>query len=256
MLKPIMLKPIIAATAVLALAGSSIVYAQQGGGNGSGGFANGPRAEHHRFSADDMAAFTDARIAALKAGLELTPDQAKNWPAFEQALRNMAQLRLQRFQARQAREAAEQQGQAQTQTPTPTSPFDRLSHRADNMAKMGAALKQIADTGAPLYQSLTDDQKGRFRMLARILRPHPRMHQMARDWREGHDGHGWGRDGGRFGQGGQGQDGRHEGRQFGEGGHGGWRHHHELGENGGSGGPGNFHNLIDEGHQGDQGSQL
>ena len=45
-----------------------------------------------------MAAFTDARIAALKAGLELTPDQAKNWPAFEQALRDMVQLRAQRMQ--------------------------------------------------------------------------------------------------------------------------------------------------------------
>ena len=47
-------------------------------------------------------------VAALKAGLQLTPDQAKNWPAFEQALRDMAQLRMER---RQAREAAEQQRQ-------------------------------------------------------------------------------------------------------------------------------------------------
>ena len=53
-----------------------------------------------------MAAFTDARIAALKAGLELTPDQAKNWPPFEQAVRDMVQLRVQRIQARQSGDQA------------------------------------------------------------------------------------------------------------------------------------------------------
>src|SRR5580692_1674543 len=114
-----MLKPVIAAKGILAIAGSSFVYAQQRS-DGRGGFGNGgPRAEHqHRhLSADDASAFADARIAALKAGLELTPDQAKNWPSFEQALRNMVQLRMQRFQAHQA--AA--QG-SQTPNANPTSP--------------------------------------------------------------------------------------------------------------------------------------
>jgi hypothetical protein len=163
-----MWKPVVVAAAALAIGGSSIVYAQQHFG-GSGGYGDGgPRFEqHHRLSAEDMAAFTDARIAALKAGLELTPDQAKNWPAFEQALRDMAQLWIQR---RQAREAGNQQSE------TPTTPFERLARRADNMSKTSAALKRIADTGAPLYQSLNDAQKNRFSKLARILRPHHHMH--------------------------------------------------------------------------------
>ena len=163
-----MWKPVVVAAAALAIGGSSIVYAQQHFG-GSGGYGDGgPRFEqHHRLSAEDMAAYTDARIAALKAGLELTPDQAKNWPAFEQALRDMAQLWIQR---RQAREAGNQQSQ------TPTTPFERLARRADNMSKTSAALKRIADTGAPLYQSLNDAQKNRFSKLARILRPHHHMH--------------------------------------------------------------------------------
>ena len=90
-----MLKPVIAATAFFALAGTSLVYAQQGfGGHGNSG-GDGPRFEQrHRPNPADISAFTDARIAALKAGLELTPDQAKNWPPFEQALRDMAQLRI------------------------------------------------------------------------------------------------------------------------------------------------------------------
>jgi len=186
-----MLKPVIAATAVFALAGSSLVYAQQSfGGHGNFG-RDGTRFEHrHRPSPADITAFTDARIAALKAGLELTPDQVKNWPPFEQALRDMVQLRVQRIQARLS-------GQEQA----PTSPFDRLERRADNMAKRSAALKKIADAGAPLYQSLNDDQKARFVKLARILRPHPRMHAfMEQHGRQGEGGgHGW-QHGRRFGQ--------------------------------------------------------
>ncbi len=120
-----MLKPVIAATALLAIAGSSFVYAQQGFGGhdgfgGHGGFnADGQRAEfRHRPSAADMAAFTDARIAAMKAGLELTPDQAKNWPAFEQAVRDMAQLRIERIKAREAQDQQQSQQQSQQQQPT------------------------------------------------------------------------------------------------------------------------------------------
>jgi hypothetical protein len=202
-----MWKPVIVATAAFAIAGSSIVYAQQRDG-GPGGYDNGPRFEHrHRPSAEDMAAFTDARIAALKAGLELTPDQAKNWPAFEQALRDRAQLRIQRMQAREAREQ-------QTQNEAPTTPFERLSRRADNMAKSSGVLKRIADTGAPLYQSLNDAQKERFKKLARMLRPHHHMHARNEEGRGGHgwrEGHGYGRDGERGGHGWG-----HHGRRFGQ----------------------------------------
>jgi hypothetical protein len=172
-----MLKPVIAAAALFALAGSTFVYAQEnfGGQGGHGGFGDGgPRFERwHHPSAADMAAFTDARIAALKAGLELTPDQVKNWPSFEQAVRDLAQLRIARIQAR---EAANQTA--------PASPFDRLSQRADDMAKTSEALKKVADAGAPLYAGLNDDQKGRFVKLAWILRPHPGMHGFG-GWRHG-----------------------------------------------------------------------
>jgi len=221
------LKPVIAATAMLAIAGSTFVYAQSGGYRG---FRDGgPRFEHrHRLSADDVSAFADARIAALKAGLELTPDQTKNWPAFEAALRNMVQLRIDRIKARQA-------AQQQDQTQPPASPFDRLAKRADAMSKRSVALKQIADAGAPLYQSLNDAQKARFTMLARILRPHQRGGERREGRNFDRDGHGWGgrrfgENGPGFGQGGQdGQDRR------------GWRHGH-------------IHSLMNS--DGDQDSQL
>src|SRR5262249_49407229 len=120
-----MLKPVIAATALVAVVGFSLVYAQQRF-DGPRSFSDGsPRVDYrHRFGVEDVAAFADARIAALKAGLALTPDQAKNWPPLEAALRNMVALRIERIKARQA---AEQQ--------SPASPFDRLARRADNMSK-------------------------------------------------------------------------------------------------------------------------
>jgi len=177
-----MFKPVLAATALIAVVGSSFVYAQQRF-DGPRNFSDGsPRVDyHHRFSVEDISAFADARIAGLKAGLALTPDQAKNWPQFEAALRNMVALRIERIKARQA---------AEQQQP-PASPFDRLARRADNMSKAAAGLKQVADAGAPLYQSLDDAQKARFTVLARMLRPHPMMRGGWRDGR-GPGGLGWG----------------------------------------------------------------
>jgi zinc resistance-associated protein len=93
-----MLKPVVAAAAVLAIAGSSFVYAQQR--SDGPGVDGGPRLEQRqRPSLDDIHAFADARIAALKAGLQLTPEQDRNWPAFEQAVRDLVKLRVERRQA-------------------------------------------------------------------------------------------------------------------------------------------------------------
>jgi hypothetical protein len=156
-------RPLVIGTAALAIAGSTIVFAQQRYFGPRGYGDAGPRVERrHHLSLEDMGAFADARIAALRAGLELTPDQAKTWPGFEQALRDLAQLRIDRRKARENADAAE----------APMTPLDRLAQRADRMAKTSAALKRVADAGAPLYQSLNDAQKNRFTILARMLRPH------------------------------------------------------------------------------------
>jgi hypothetical protein len=165
-----MLKPLVVAMAALAITCSSTGYAQQRDGSRDGG----ARFEHrrHKLNPEDRAAFVDARIATLKAGLELTPGQAKTWPALERALRDMAQLRAQIRADREARKL----------NATPSTPFERMSRRADNLAKRSAVLKRIADAGTPLYQSLDDAQKSRFERLARILRPH---HYHAHDRNDG-----------------------------------------------------------------------
>jgi hypothetical protein len=83
-----MWKAIVAGIAALAITGPSLVYAQQGGRRDD--------VQRWRPSAEDLRAFGEARLAALKAGLSLTPEQAKNWPAFEQATRDLSKLRIDR----------------------------------------------------------------------------------------------------------------------------------------------------------------
>ena len=86
----------IAGIAALAIAGSTAVYAQHRPWSH----------EHMRMSPEDRAAFTDARIAAVKAGLKLTPDQEKLWPPVESAVREMVKIKLDRAAARAAAAAA------------------------------------------------------------------------------------------------------------------------------------------------------
>ncbi len=149
-----MRKMVLAALAALTVAGSTAVYAHQRSG------ADRPS----RISAEDRAALSDARLAAIKAGLKLTADQEKLWPPVEAAVRDFTKLRIDRANARQqARQAAA----AQTARPDPVA---RLSARADSMAATAAALKKIADAAEPLYKTLDDGQKQRLALLTRIER--------------------------------------------------------------------------------------
>src|SRR5689334_8294410 len=58
--------------------------------------APAPAREAPRPDPDDAAAFADARIAALRAGLRLSAEQERHWPAFEAALREQAKARAAR----------------------------------------------------------------------------------------------------------------------------------------------------------------
>src|SRR6476659_6234725 len=86
---------------------------------------------------------TDALVAALKAGLRLTPEQDKNWPAFEQAYRNLAKLRSDRMAAADSR----------TSGANDQNMVDRLQRRAENISQYGAALTDLAKAAKPLYAS-------------------------------------------------------------------------------------------------------
>ncbi len=142
----------IAGIAALAIAGSTVVYAQHRPWSH----------EHMRMSPEDRAALTDARIAAVKAGLKLTPDQEKLWPPVEAAVRDFAKLRIDRANARMNAERDSQDSQK------PSDPVARLRDRADTMAATAAAMKRIADAADPLYKTLDDGQKRRLAILTHM----------------------------------------------------------------------------------------
>jgi hypothetical protein len=143
----------IAAVAVLAIAGSTAVYAQHR--HWSYG--------HMRMNPEDRAAFADARIAAVHAGLRLTPDQEKLWPPVETAVKEFAKLRIDRANARMNADKDDANQK-------PDDPVTRLRERADNMATSAAAMKKIADAADPLYKTLDDGQKRRLAVLTHMGR--------------------------------------------------------------------------------------
>src|SRR3981189_1358512 len=147
-----MKKVLLAGVAALAIAGSTVVYAQ-----------HRPWSHDHvLINPEDRAAFADARIAAVKAGLKLNPDQEKLWPPVEAAVRDLAKLRIDRAKARMNTQRDSQDAQK------PDDPVARLRERADTMAATAAAMKKIADAADPLYKTLDDGQKRRLAMLTHM----------------------------------------------------------------------------------------
>ena len=157
-----MWKAIVAAIAVLTLAGTSVVRADH-----RGGFDGARRSQP---SMEDLRAFSEARLAALKAGLVLSAEQEKNWPAFERAARDLGTLRLDRITAMR-------------NAPAVHEPAERLRQRATAMSETAAALQKLAEATDPLYKSLDEGQKRRFMVLSRLAGP--RMEHF-----RGRDGHG------------------------------------------------------------------
>ncbi len=170
-----MWKAALAGTAALAILGSSFVYAQQQQRDRPNGF------ERFRPTIEDMRAFADARLAALHAGLGLSADQEKNWPAFEQAAREMSKLRLDRVSAAI--------GDRRDRGPQAGDPAERMHERAAVMTQTGAAMQKVADALDPLYKSLDDSQKRRFALLQEFMRPRRDVGRDFRDFR-GRDGDG------------------------------------------------------------------
>ena len=153
-----MMKKTIAAGTIalmLAGAGAGAAFAQ------SAPPRDGARAQ---ISTEDVAAFTDARIAGLKAGLKLTADQEKNWPAVETALRDLAKQRAERMNARAERRSNRDNAAAQPALDA----VARMREGADAMTARAAGLKKLADASEPLYKSLDDGQKRRFGALLRM----------------------------------------------------------------------------------------
>ena len=104
----------------------------------------------------------------------VTPEQAKNWPAYEAAFRAVAKLRRERMEAGPER---------------PSDPVQRMRQRAEVLSVMGAALSRLADAQRPLYNSLDEDQKRQFATLPQMFGDQSDMYQRSlrnddrRSWR-------------------------------------------------------------------------
>ncbi|TGE02358.1 Spy/CpxP family protein refolding chaperone [Methylobacterium nonmethylotrophicum] len=128
-----------------------------------------------RLSAEDIQAFTDAHIAALHAGLKLTPDQEKLWPPVEDAIRSLAKLTRDQHEARRGRD----------RDPLAETAPEAIRARGDALTARGDALRKLADASQPLYATLDQAQKQRAALLSRPMGgprgPHPGMHRHHHD---------------------------------------------------------------------------
>jgi len=133
--------------------------------------SEGAGTHHPQFSPEDFAAFTDARIAALKAGLKLTPAQEQYWPGLETALREQAKARAARMA--EWREKAKEPQEHR-------SVIEGLQRGAKRLSARSAELEKLAAVAKPLYDSLDDAQKHRFGPLLHMA--------TGRHWHHGHEG--------------------------------------------------------------------
>jgi hypothetical protein len=113
-----------------------------------------------KMSEEDRSAFTDARVAGLKAGLKLTPAQEKNWPPVEAAMRELSKAKAAR-KAEWREKYKEQEGRHNM--------IEGLQFHAKTMEIIGEDLRKLADAAKPLYDTLDDAQKRRLTILVRHM---------------------------------------------------------------------------------------
>ena len=101
----------------------------------------------------------DARVAVVKAALQLKPDQQQYWPAIEQAIRARSENREHRLQTLRARMNDDKE----------FDPIQFAEFRADNLIQRGQDLKKVADAWKPLAATLDSDQKRRMRILGFVV---------------------------------------------------------------------------------------
>ena len=105
-----------------------------------------------------------ARVAIVKAALQLTPDQERYWPAIEEAIRSRAKDRQAQVE-NVTTGAAERADRSPIENLRDRNPVEFLNRRADALAQRASDLKKLADAWQPLYQTLSPEQKRRMAAL-------------------------------------------------------------------------------------------
>jgi hypothetical protein len=125
----------------------------------------GWRGPRRPISAEDRAAFIDARIAAVKAGLKLTAEQEKLWGPVENIARELGKKYGDRFAERREEFQKRREALKDGKELPPVDHVDRLRKRADALAERAADMKRFADAAQPLYTTLDEGQKRRLQTL-------------------------------------------------------------------------------------------
>ena len=124
----------------------------------------------------DMDALTDARVAGIQAGLKLSAEQQKLWPALELAIRANAAHRAARIERMRSGER-----------PTPPADLmERLDRRAERLSARAQRMTALQSALKPLWASFDERQK---RLLPILMRAGGGGRHMAwaGGWRGGPD---------------------------------------------------------------------
>ncbi|MEI9924944.1 MAG: Spy/CpxP family protein refolding chaperone [Bradyrhizobium sp.] len=142
-----MIKKVAVATTAVFMAASPLAYAAETSSSTVG-------MTHP--SAADLNSLTDARVAMIKAAVQLTADQEKYWPAVEEAIRARAKNRLARLER-----VAELRDNDPMEALHERNPVELMQRRAESLSRRASDLKKVADAWEPLYKTLSQDQKKR-----------------------------------------------------------------------------------------------
>ena len=104
------------------------------------------RAERMQQWTADRETMLVAKLAGMKAGLELTADQEKLWGPFESAVKDADKSRIDAMGQMMRMRA---QGERM-------SPIDHLDAAADRLSQAATNIKKIADAAKPLYDALDE----------------------------------------------------------------------------------------------------
>ena len=154
-----MRKTLLAGVATLMVAGIGLAAAQPRPAPMPQSGAMGAATMDKTTGAVDWNQLRDARVAVVKAALQLKPDQQQYWPALEQAIRTRSENREHRLQAIRARINDDKE----------FDPIQFAEFRADNLIQRGQDLKKVADAWKPIAATLDSDQKRRMRILGFVV---------------------------------------------------------------------------------------
>jgi hypothetical protein len=105
-----------------------------------------------QLSAEQIVANSDAYIDRIKAELNLTPEQEKNWTAFNSAMHYLGHNGADRLNLRIARAKRD----------PPDDIIEQMRNEAQFLNDRAVDQRSVADAAEPLFTSLDDKQKAIF----------------------------------------------------------------------------------------------